>query len=84
MTLPPFDRTCHRLSCRVIDRRDHKLPQTKNICIIRPQNDADNYMTVEVFSPFLLRFSPYFFEFSPYFREILFAVSRFLEFTRSA
>ena len=51
MTLQPFDRTCRSLSYRVIGWNNHKLPQTKNICIIRLQNDADNSMIVEVFSP---------------------------------
>ena len=41
-------------------------------------------MMIVAFSPYLLRFSPYYFYISPYFSEILLAVSRFLEFTRSA
>lgn len=45
-------------------------------------NDADsNY---GVFSPPFQGFHPTFWRFSPYFNEILLAVSRFLEFTRSA
>ena len=41
MILSPFDCTCHKLSCRVIGRRECELPQTKNICIILLSNDAD-------------------------------------------
>ena len=41
-------------------------------------------IVIVVFSPYLLGFLPYFLLVSPYFNEILLAVSRFLEFTRSA
>ena len=53
MALLPFDRTCHRLSYRVIVRKKLKLPQTKTICIIRLCNDADSY-NVKVFRATLL------------------------------
>lgn len=54
MALLPFDRTCHKLSYRVIGRSECKRYQTKNICIISLPNDADNYMMIEVLSPDLL------------------------------
>lgn len=54
MALLPFDRTCHRLSYRDIVGVVLQFASKKIICIISLQNDADNYMMIEVVFPLLL------------------------------
>lgn len=60
MALLSFDRTCHRLSYRVIAGMVLQSAQTKIIFIISLPNDADNYMMIGVFFHYLLRFLPTF------------------------
>ena len=55
MALLPFDRTCHRLSYRdIVGVVLQFASKKKIICIISLQNDADNYMMIEVVFPLLL------------------------------